>query len=180
MSSQVKRRRAFGALPPEPWLVNWYSVRPDIDRQTIAILGRIIRLNPAFERFRAGTLESVGVTPEISDLIISLLRSGPSSELNAGALPREATFPVSSTGAMTYRIDRAETLGLVVRGRDPSDRRGVIVSLTPRGKDVANRVVDDALEMVNGFLGSFSAEERTALAHVLQKLLIALEHRPDA
>ena len=161
-------------MPRELWLSNWHSVRTDIDPVAIAILGRIIRLNPAFEAHRAAALAALGLTPEVSDLIISLLRSGPPHALNSGALSPEATYPISSSGAMTYRVDRAEALGLVERRRDPQDRRGVLVGLTIKGLDLANRDVDAHMELTANFLASFSAAERAALSRLLQKLLAAL------
>src|ERR1700674_2280490 len=83
------------------------------DRIAIAMIGRIIRMNATFETHRAPALSSLGLTPEVSDLIISLLRVGPPYELNAGLLAQQATYPTSTSGSMTYRIDRAEALGLV-------------------------------------------------------------------
>jgi DNA-binding MarR family transcriptional regulator len=169
-SSSVGQRR--GSI--EPWLKRWHVERADIDRTNVAILGRIFRLGPAFESFRARALSSMGSTPEISDLIISLLRSGPPYELNAGALSLEATFPLSTTGGMTYRIDSAEKLGLVERRRDSKDRRSVIVGLTEMGLALANQDVDVHMKLVAQFLHDFTDNERRSLANLLQKLLIGL------
>lgn len=161
-------------LAGERWLANWLTVRRDIDPLSIAIVGRIFRLYPAFEAFRSAELSALGLTPEVSDLIISLLRNGPPYELNVGALRQEATFPLSSSGAITYRIDCAERQGLVERRRDGKDRRGVIVALTPKGFALANRDVDLHMRLVERFLTDFSFEERTMLATLLQKLILGL------
>ena len=158
----------------EHWLANWLSVRGDIDPLGIAILGRIFRLYPAFEAFRSAELSRLGLTPEVSDLAISLLRNGPPYELNVGALRQEATFPLSSSGAITYRIDCAEKRGLVERRPDKKDRRGVIVGLTPKGLALANQDVDLHLRLVERFLADFSSDERAMLATLLQKLILGL------
>jgi DNA-binding MarR family transcriptional regulator len=126
---------------PEPWLADWISLRPQIDVHAAALVGRIIRIKSAFENRREPLLASLGVTPEVSDLVISLLRIGPPHELKAGHLAQQATYPLSTSGSMTYRIDRAEALGLVERVRDPNDRRGIIVRLTARGRELGNRDV---------------------------------------
>jgi DNA-binding MarR family transcriptional regulator len=165
--------QSHGQRQPELWLRDWYASRPDVDPESIAIFGRIIRLSSGFERFRAPLLDALGLTPEISDLTVSLLRAGPPYELNVGALTAQATFPVTTTGAMTYRIDRAEALGLVERRRDPSDRRGVIVRLTKKGLASANRNVDVHVEFMQRILLEFSSEERVQLSELLQKLLEA-------
>ena len=158
----------------EPWLSAWHAVRPDIDPLGIAILGRLIRLAPTFEAFRADTLAELGLTPEVSDLIISLLRNGPPYELNLGALVPESTFPVASSGAMTYRVDNAERLGLVERKRDAKDRRGVMVALTPKGLELAHRVVDVHMVLVETFLAGFSPDDRASLGQLLQRLIVGL------
>jgi DNA-binding MarR family transcriptional regulator len=158
---------------PEGWLRRWHEVRPDVDPLCIAVNGRLIRLTSAFSRRREAVLASLGLTQETSDLIISLLRAGHDG-LNAGDLRVEATFPIDSSSAMTYRIDRAEALGLVERRRDPKDRRGVIISLTPRGRELAHRDVDLNVEFVRELLGTFTQEEREALGDLLKRLLAAL------
>lgn len=158
----------------EAWLVRWHAERTDIDPTDIAILGRLIRLGPAFESYRGEALASMGTTPEVSDLIISLLRSGRPYELNAGALALEATYPLSTTGGMTYRVDSAEKLGLVERRRDAKDRRAVIVRLTLKGLALANKNVDIHMKLVAQFLADFTDDERASVAHLLKKLLIGL------
>jgi DNA-binding MarR family transcriptional regulator len=158
----------------EPWLSSWQAVRADIDPLGIAILGRLIRLAPTFEAFRADTLAELGLTAEVSDLIISLLRNGPPYELNLGALGPESTYPVSSSGAMTYRVDNAERLGLVERKRDAKDRRGVMVALTPKGLELAHRNVDVHMLLVEKFLAGFSADDRASLGRLLQRLIEGL------
>lgn len=158
----------------ESWLVRWHAERTDVDRMNIAINGRLIRLGPAFEAFRAPALASMGLTPEVSDLIISLLRNGPPYELSAGALADEATYPLTTTGGLTYRIDRAEKLGLVKRRRDSKDRRSVIVGLTEHGLALANQNVNVHMDLMQQCLEDFTENERATLARLLQKLLIGI------
>ena len=140
----------------------------------MAVLGRIIRMTSAFESRRAPALASMGLTAEVSDLIISLLRGGPPHELNAGFLAAQATYPTSTSGSMTYRIDRAEALGLIQRRRDPKDRRGVIVGLTPEGLELANRDVDLHMGIMREVLSRFDAHDLPKLSALLQTLLEAL------
>ncbi|MCD9622889.1 MarR family winged helix-turn-helix transcriptional regulator [Rhabdothermincola salaria] len=55
---------------------------------------------------------------------------------------RLADILVRTTGGMTKTIDRLERRGVVSRGPDPTDRRGVLVRLTPRGRRLCQRASD--------------------------------------
>ena len=50
-----------------------------------------------------------------------------------GVIGREQ---VLTTGGVTRLIDRMAAAGLVERTEDPTDRRGRLVHLTPRGEDI--------------------------------------------
>ena len=155
---------------PEGWLRRWHEVRPDVDPLCIAVNGRLIRLTSAFSRRREAVLASLGLTQETSDLIISLLRAGPDG-LNAGDLRVEATFPIDSSSAMTYRIDRAEVLGLVERRRDPKDRRGVLLSLTRAGRALIERRSDEIRSVNDAFFGALTRNTFAALSATMADLV---------
>ncbi|HTZ56081.1 MAG TPA: MarR family transcriptional regulator [Candidatus Acidoferrum sp.] len=155
----------------EPWLAAWFALHPDVDREAIATVGRVIRLHPAWDRFRTPILASLGVTTEVSDLIITLYRAGRPHELNPSALAAGATV---TSGAMTYRIDAAERLGLVERVADPKDRRGTIVRLTKKGKQTAQRDFELHVERMREVLDDFTAEEVATLLPLLGRLLAAI------
>jgi DNA-binding MarR family transcriptional regulator len=49
---------------------------------------------------------------------------------------------------MTRRLDRLEAIGLLRRLPHPSDRRALIVELTPEGLELADRVLDQILALI--------------------------------
>jgi len=57
-----------------------------------------------------------------------------SGRLTAGELAREVGL---TTGAVTALVDRLEVAGLLQRKNDPSDRRKVLIELTPEAKQLA-------------------------------------------
>jgi DNA-binding MarR family transcriptional regulator len=67
-------------------------------------------------------------------------------------------------------VDRLESRGLVERAADPSDRRAMTVSLTPRGAEVLART--DALrrEGAAEFFGALTPAQRHTLSSLLAKL----------
>lgn len=67
--------------------------------------------------------------------------------------------------------DALERAGLVERLPDPTDRRGRLVALTAKGKDVADLAVVDHLANEEQLLGVLSTSERQELTELLRKLL---------
>ena len=80
-----------------------------------------------------------------------------------------------SSSGMTKRLDRMEEAGLIERRPDPNDRRGTLVRLTRRGKNVIDRAVETHLDNEERLLGVLTAGERRTLDRVLKSLLIELE-----
>ena len=67
--------------------------------------------------------------------VLRLLQAAPGRRLPPTRLAERI---VRTTGGLTKLVDRLERVGLVVRAADPSDRRGVLVRLTPAGNRSAN------------------------------------------
>jgi DNA-binding MarR family transcriptional regulator len=68
-------------------------------------------------------------------------------------------------------IDRLEADGLARRERDPGDRRGVLVWLTPEGELVAERVQAARAEVLEAALGTLGPDERQALGALTGQVL---------
>lgn len=75
-----------------------------------------------------------------------------------------------TSGAVTKRVDRLERVGLLTRGPDPGDRRGVLVSLTPEGLELANQAVEQHVANEERLLAALSPKDREQLARLLRKL----------
>jgi DNA-binding MarR family transcriptional regulator len=74
---------------------------------------------------------------------------------------------------MTKRLDRLEQAGLVERLPDPADRRGRLVALTGRGRDLVDVAVVDHLANEERLLGGLSPSERRVVGDLLRKLLVS-------
>ena len=79
---------------------------------------------------------------------------------------------------MTNRIDRLADAGLVSRHPDPQDKRGVVVTLTPRGRAVADAALEDLLRSERELLTGLDAAERGHLAGLLRVLLAPFDAGP--
>jgi len=72
---------------------------------------------------------------------------------------------------MTNRIDRLAAAGLVRREPDPSDKRGVLVSLTEQGVAQADAALADLLRRERALLAGLDSRERQQLADLMRILL---------
>jgi DNA-binding MarR family transcriptional regulator len=81
-----------------------------------------------------------------------------------------------ASGTTSFRIDRLEARGLVRRGADPSDGRGVIVTLTAAGVRLADAVAPVHLANEAAILRVLTPVEQAALVPLLRKLLLSLEN----
>jgi DNA-binding MarR family transcriptional regulator len=93
---------------------------------------------------------------------------------------RLAEMVVRTTGGMTKSLDRLERQGLVRRRRDPADGRGVLVSLTARGRGVAE---DASAAYVVGrqrVLDRLDEGEAEEIDLALRRLLAVFEREREA
>ena len=153
----------------------WREVRPDVDTSPIEIVGRISRLSRLIDRRLGENFTDHGIEDWMYDVIATLYRSGEPHQLSAGELVRRTMV---TTGAMTNRVDRLETLGLVRRAA-AKDRRKVIVQLTDDGRRMVEKVVDSHLDTERSIIGALSATAQRRLATDLRTLLLALDDLPE-
>jgi DNA-binding MarR family transcriptional regulator len=68
-------------------------------------------------------------------------------------------------------IDRAGKRGFVERVTDELDRRSSRVRLTPAGRELADGLADETLEVVQGMLADLAPGDRRALRVLLERTL---------
>jgi DNA-binding MarR family transcriptional regulator len=85
-----------------------------------------------------------------------------------------------TSGAMTHRIDRLQTLGLVEREPHPNDCRGILVGLTAKGLAVIDRAIDAHLSNESAILNKLLPQEQRLLADLLRKLVLSLSDAEDS
>lgn len=146
----------------------WGRERPDLDVSPLEVLSRVSRLSRHLDLARSGAFAEHGLESWEFDVLSALRRSGPPYELSPGQL---ITQTLVTSGTMTNRVDRLTTSGLVERSPDPTDRRGVIVRLTERGREVVDSALSDLLAREHALLERLSPPERAALARLLRALI---------
>ncbi|MFD0021332.1 MarR family winged helix-turn-helix transcriptional regulator [Streptomyces sp. NPDC058382] len=75
--------------------------------------------------------------------------------------------------SMTGLVGRAEKRGLVERAPSPYDGRAVLVTLTPDGRQLAERCTDEIGRRVTALTGELSAGQRARLTELAASLVSA-------
>jgi DNA-binding MarR family transcriptional regulator len=148
----------------------WNREFPDLDVSPTHTLQRITRLSLLQGVSFARVFAPYGISFGEYLVLAALRRAGPPYRMNPTRLFNSV---ILSSGAMTNRLDRLEEMGLVERQPDPNDRRGRLVALTDRGRELVDAAVIDHLENEQRLLGALDAAEREQLAGLLRKLLLS-------
>lgn len=154
----------------------WAAERPELDTTAFAVIGRVSRLARIVERRLIENFEAHGLDGDwMFDVLMTLRRAGEPYELTAGELVRQTMV---TTGAMTNRIDRLEARGYVRRYASSSDRRVVLVRLTPEGRTIVDEAAVDHYQLERELLRSLTPRQQATLAASLRTLLIDLGDLP--
>jgi DNA-binding MarR family transcriptional regulator len=149
---------------------------PQIDPEVEGIVDRFDAIQKHATRVFEDTLAEHGLSRGEYKLLLRLETRSPDKRLSAGDLSKMLML---SSGAMTNRLDRMESAGLVRRVPDPTDRRGVHVELTDKGEQLLDRAVTASATEDARLLEALTKRERTQLNQLLRKVLFSLEGRPE-
>ena len=126
-----------------------------------------VKLARAFSVFNHRTAEHIrtfGLTQAQFGALECLGHKGP---LTLGELCRKQLV---SGGNMTVVVDNLEREKLVERLRSKEDRRAIVVRLTPKGKELFDRIFRGHAEYVATLSSVLSEGEQARLSSLLKKL----------
>lgn len=105
---------------------------------------------------------------EVTDLlhlrVLVVLSSG--SALSLGALAEAVGIHLTRASRV---CDRLVTRGLVDRADDPTNRRQLVLRLTPAGHDVVTKVMRERAEQIRPILAQMTQEDRHTLVSSLRQ-----------
>ena len=148
-------------------LAQWRRERPDIDPSPMGVCGELWR---AGERLRQGVqanLADHNLDLAGFDVLLTLLRQGGGKVLSPSALAKEMML---STSAMTNRLDRLETRGLITRSTHPNDRRAIQIALSDDGRALAGRIIASHVETEERLIAALTKAERRQLRQLVSKI----------
>jgi DNA-binding MarR family transcriptional regulator len=157
------------AIDPVTEHVRWAVVNwPQIDPEVEGIVARVEKIQRYLQAAFRTSLGEAGLTKEEWKVLMALHDSVRSH----GWLCRDLDV---STGAMTNRLDKLERRGLIRRGPDPQDRRGVLLELTADGQARLEEYIDAGSARERELLDDLTLTEKQELNRLLSKLLASLQ-----
>ncbi|MCC4265842.1 MarR family transcriptional regulator [Oceanimonas baumannii] len=150
----------------------WQRARPELDFSSTEAIGRVVRLEYFITRRVLQDLARYDLNVGEFDVLAALRRHPPSFQLSPNQLQ---SMVLVSSGALTNRINRLESRGLVTRAQADHDRRGVIVTLTEEGFNVVEEAVRHHLAAESELAAALTAEEQQQFAALLKKILLTVE-----
>ncbi|MEU4836052.1 MarR family transcriptional regulator [Streptosporangium sp. NPDC023615] len=151
-------------------VMQWARERPELETGAMEVFGRIGRLARVAGDIQEAVYARFGITRGEFDVLATLRRAGEPFQLS----PKElAASLMLTSGGMTGRLDRLERAGLVTRSPDPADRRALVITLTGRGREVADEAVAAGLAAQREVFDRLPAHGRERLAGLLRDLLAA-------
>lgn len=153
----------------------WRRERPDLDVEPLEVLSRVSRLARHLDRARRLAFSEHGLEPWEFDVLTSLRRS----RRALPALPRPAVDP--DPGHLRHhdqphRPARQEGPRRTAPG--PQRPPGVLVRLTPEGRDRADQALAGLLAQERAILAQLSQSQRGDLAGLLRQLTAPFDNIP--
>ena len=145
----------------------WQRERPDLDFAPLQVLSRVGRLARHLDRARRAAFASSDLESWEFDVLSALRRAGDPYHLSPKALLQQTLV---SSGTMTNRIDRLVTRSLVERRTDPNDGRGILVVMTPLGRERVDGAIAQLVTAEAELLDALSPGDQERLAGLLRKL----------
>ncbi|MEV6778993.1 MarR family winged helix-turn-helix transcriptional regulator [Streptomyces syringium] len=150
----------------------------DLDPQVEKVVSALCRLNRRMNVAYGRQTAELGISNAEWEVLKALVLAGDPYRMGPGELAKRLGL---TPAAMTHRIDRMVSEGLVTRERDENNRVRVIVGITEEGRGKWLEAMRKATVFEEDLLQDLSGEERGQLGEVLTRLLRRVEEaQPDA
>ena len=135
-----------------------------MNKEALKLFVVLSRATNAVGRHAAADVARHGLTIAEFAILEALHHKGP---LLLGELQRKV---LTSSGGITYLVDRLTEKGLVERQDCPSDRRARYATLTPAGSELIERIFPEHADALERAMAGVTAEEQAQLRTLLRKL----------
>lgn len=145
----------------------WLDTVPSLDLSGLPVIARIVRMSHYISQFVDANFAQYNLNVGEFEVLAALARN-PDRQLTPKDLQKKILI---SSGGLSNRINRLEKKKYIIRMPDPSDRRGVIVKITPEGRQLTLDVVVSHVGIEKELIQELNDEEKEQLARLLKKLI---------
>jgi DNA-binding MarR family transcriptional regulator len=153
-------------------VAQWSEQKPHLDTLPMAILGRFLRLQKHIETEISACHKQFELTMGEFDVLATLRRAGTPFTLTPSGL---LSSMMLTSGAMTNRLDKLESKGLIKRVHSTEDRRSVTVGLTEKGLATIDDAIEEHVRIQHTLVDHLSDTEMPELNQLLKTWLVAFE-----
>jgi DNA-binding MarR family transcriptional regulator len=153
-------------------VAEWAREQPELDTSAIALIGRVMRASRLLQLEVERSLGMFDLTVNEFNALNALRRAGPPHKLSPTDVGVSLLF---SSGGLTKLLERLESRGLIAREPNPDDGRGVMVALTPAGRELQEEAMAAHQLNEERLLTPLTKTERERLNAILRDLLVTLE-----
>ncbi|MEI6634659.1 MAG: MarR family transcriptional regulator [Chlamydiota bacterium] len=122
-----------------------------------------------FAKFYSKKIASRRVTPPQYMMLMILLEEG------GQKMHDLADFLQVSTPAVTNLVDKLEAAGYAKRSPHPTDRRALVIALTPAGTRLITALREEGLTLLKDTIGTMSASDQEVVRRFYQDLMTRLD-----
>ena len=133
----------------------WKAQVPALPTEPISVVARLVRMSYYIERRVAVNLARYDLTRGEFEVLAVLTRN-PNEDITPKILQTKILI---TSGGLSNRIRKLEEKGLLERLPDPSDRRGVILKATEKGKALTLEAVTSPVEVERQLVAGFNPNE---------------------
>lgn len=153
-------------------VAQWEQEKPHLDTLPMSLIGRIMRLSKHLEAQIAECHKIFDLKPGEFDVIATLRRSGGDYCLTPSELINSMML---TSGAMTNRLSRLESKGLIERVNSQQDRRSVSVALTAQGLAMIDAAIEQHSLLQKELVAGLTEIDKPVLNELLKSWLAQFE-----
>ncbi|WP_038173408.1 MULTISPECIES: MarR family winged helix-turn-helix transcriptional regulator [Vibrio] len=150
----------------------WAAEKPTLETEPMAIMGRLMRVAKYMEAEVAQLHKCHDLKPGEFDVLATLRRSGQPYRLTPSELMGSMML---TSGAMTNRLDKLESKGLIARAHSQSDRRSVTVELSAAGLALIDTLIEQHAAVQASLVLGLNSEQKAQLNQTLKACLAQYE-----
>jgi len=144
---------------------------PAVDAEAKSLGARLLHLSDLTQQHYNAVCERLGISLSGHSVLTTLRRHAP-RQLTLTEINRDALV---TSGGMTFVVGKLEEAGYVQRVAHPTDRRAVLLRLTPEGRRMADKVVVAMAEADKSIAGHIRGRDRPPVVRTMHKIQLAVE-----